>query len=236
VSRPKLIDYREVLEARETYVNVQLRLNALEKQASDINQQIINNKENTDHAVNKYLAGENYEHRDMVQQRFDSLEKIHSEKRIALKALKKAKRAVYEVEVRVSKDICEKIRPEYEEIPKRLSKALIIIQEISDEEMGIRGILGKDGIEIAAFIPSCCFRPALGNDIKNAEFGHFSIIGHWHRAQIQNGYLKPGDIPRHWREIWALDSVQMDGQSKGNGEVPPETTVKQNEDGWLNIN
>lgn len=232
----KLCDYREVLEARETYVNVQLRLNVLEKQSSDLNQQVIDDKENTDRAVNKYLAGECYEHRDMVQQRFDSFEKINSEKRIALKALEKAKCAVYEAEHKAKKDICKEAGPKYKEVAKRLSKAMIVVQEISDEEMGIRGILGKEGIEIAAFIPSCAFRPALGNDLENAQFGHFSLIGHWHRCQIQNNNLKPGGIPKHWREVWSLDSVQMDGQSKSNVEVPPGTIVKQNENGWLNFN
>ena len=225
-----------MLEARETYVNVQLRLNVLEKQSRDLNQQVIDDKENTDRAVNKYLAGEDYEHRDMVQQRFDSLEKINSEKRIALKALEKAKRAVYEAEHKAKKDICKEIGPKYKEVAKRLSKAMIVVQEISDEEMGIRGILGNEGIEIAAFIPSCAFRPALGNDFENAQYGHFSIIGHWHRAQVKNNNLKPGGIPKRWREAWALDSVQMDGQTKGNGEARPETIVKQNEDGWLNFN
>ena len=232
----KLSDYREVLEARETYVNVQLRLNVLQKQSSDLNQQIIDDKENTDRAVNKYLAGENYECRDMQQERFDSFEKINSEKRIALKALQKAKRAVYEAEYKAKKDICKEARPKYKEVAKRLSKAMIVVQEISDEEENFRGILGKEGIEIAAFFPSCAFQPALGNDIENAQYGHFSIIGHWHRAQVKNNNLKPGGIPERWREAWSIDSVQMDGQSKSNVEVPPGTTVKQNEDGWLNFN
>ena len=236
MSRPKLIDYREVLEARETYVNVQLRLNALEKQSSDLNQQVIDDKENTDRAVNKYLAGENYECRDMQQERITSIEKINSERKIGLKALEKAKRAVYEAEYKAKKDICKEIGPKYKEVAKRLSKALIAVQEISDEEMGIRGILGQEGINFAAFIPSCAFRPALGNDFENAQYGHFSIIGHYHRMQVKNGYLKPTDISKKWCKAWALDFVQVDGQSKGNGEDRPETIVKQNEDGWLNFN
>ena len=234
MNRPKLSDYREVLEAREKYVNVQLRLNALEKQAGDINQQVIGNKKNTDRAVDKYLAGENYEHRDMQQERISSLEKINSERRIAHKALEKAKRAVAEAEAEASKNICEKIKPEYEEIPKRLSKALIAVQEISDEEENLRASFTNDGIYFGAYIQSCTFRPAMGNDIENAEYGHFSKIGHWHRAQVQNGYLKPGDVPKQWREIWALDSVQVDGQSKGNGVDKPHT--QPNEDGWLHVN
>jgi len=234
MNRPQLSNYREVLKARESYVTTQLRLNALEKQASDLNQQTVSNKENTDRAVDKYLAGENFEHRDMQQERTFSLEKISSERRIACKALEKAKRAVAEAEAEASKDICEKIKPEYAEIPKRMSKALIAVQEISDEEENLRASFTNDGIYFGAYMQSCTFRPATGNDIENAAYGHFSIIGHWHRAQVQNGHLKPSDVPKHWRKIWALDSVQVDGQSKGNGTDKPHT--QPNEDGWLHAN
>lgn len=229
----RLDKYNAVAQARKTYIEVQIRLNDLEKRARDINQQVTNSKENTSHAVDKYLKGEDYDHRDIEQERSSSLERINSERKIALKALEKQKRTVTETEIEAAKLICERIRPEYEEIPVRLSKALIAVQEISNEEENIRVLLSIEGINFSNYINSCAFRSALGNDTR---YGHYSIIGYWHRSQVQNNNLKPGDVPRQWRKIWALDSIQVDGQSKGNGEVPPETTVKQNEDGWFNVN
>ena len=232
----RLDKYNAVAQARKTYLEVQIRLNDLEKQVSDMNQRAIDGKENTTNAVDRYLAGEDYEHRDMVQQRFDSLEKINSERRIAHRALQKQKRIVTEAEIEAAKDICEKIRPEYEEIPKRLSKALIVVQEISDEEENFRVLLSIEGVNFASYIQSCAFIPAIGNDDRH---GYYSKIGHWVRAQIQNGYLKSSDIEKKWREIWALDSVQADGQSKGNGEARQEIIApssKRKTEGWLNFN
>jgi len=232
----RLDKYDAVAQARKTYLEVQIRLNDLEKQVSDINQRAIDGKENTTNAVDRYLTGKNYEHRDVEQERASSLERINGERRIAHRALQKQKRIVTEAEIEAAKDICEKIRPEYEEIPKRLSKALIAVQEISAEEENFRVLLSIEGINFSSYIDSCAFRPALGNDTRN---GHYSIIGHWHLAQIQNGYLKPSDIEKPWRKIWDLDSVQVDGQSKGNGEARQEIIApssKRKTEGWLNFN
>ncbi|MCH8262390.1 MAG: hypothetical protein IIA77_04990 [Proteobacteria bacterium] len=229
----RLDKYDAVAQARKTYIEVQIRLNDLEKQVSDINQRAIDGKENTTNAVDRYLIGRDYEHRDVEQERASSLERINAERRIAHRALQKQKRIVTEAEIEAAKLICKLVRPEYEEIPARMSKALIAVQEISAEEENFRVLLSIEAINFSNYIDSCAFRPALGNDTRN---GHYSIIGFWHIAQIQNGYLKPSDIEKPWRKIWALDSVQVDGQSKGNGEDRPETIVKQNENGWLNFN
>ena len=229
----RLDKYDAVAQARKTYIEVQIRLNDLEKQVSDINQRAIDGKENTTNAVDRYLIGRDYELRDVEQERASSLERINGERRIAHRALQKQKRIVTEAEIEAAKLICKLVRPEYEEIPARMSKALIAVQEISAEEENFRVLLSIEGINFSSYIDSCAFRPALGNDTRN---GHYSIIGFWHRAQIQNGYLKPTDIPKKWFKIWDLDSVQIIEQTKGNGEDRPETIVKQNEDGWLNFN
>ena len=233
MNRQKLSDYREVLVAREKFVSVQLRLNDLDKAATNLNQQTINNKETTDRLVDSYLADEGYEHKDMQQELTSSIEKINSERNVARMALVKARTAVSLAEYEATRKICERFKPEFAQIPPRMSKALIAVQEIYDEEKDMRTSFTNDGIDSSPYIPSCTFLPAHGNDVEN---GHYSLVGHWHRLVIKNGYLKPSDVPKQWRKIWDLDSVQMDGQSKGNGEARPETTVKQNEDGWLNFN
>ena len=90
-----LDQFDTVAQARSKYLEVQTRYNDLEKQAIDLNQLTTDNRENTDRAVDEYLTGKAFEYKDVQQQRTSTLEKINGERRIAYKALEKAKRAAW---------------------------------------------------------------------------------------------------------------------------------------------
>lgn len=214
---------QDVLAARKQLVETQLRASRLEERRQDIDAHRAAQRNELDDAANALLDGEEYDSSKLEAESADTIAKL----KIARRAVEIQQKNVLKAESVASREICEKLKPQYESIISELADALLKVMDASEKETKFRDELIEHGVIFAGQIVPNPFRPAI----------HDSHIARWFQDAINEKYLKFSDVPQQWHHVWGIEQLMeieriKKAQAKKGDTVLSRIMKKQDESAW----
>jgi len=221
-----LSSHQDVLVARGKLVEAQLRVSHLDEMRVDIDARRAAQRNELDDAASAILDGEKYDLHDpgkLEAESADAMKKLE----IARRAVEIQRDRVLKAESVASREICEKLKPQYESIISELAEALLKVMDASEKETRFRDELIEGGIIFAGQIVPNPFRPAIGDN----------HIARWFREAINENYLKFSDVPLQWHHVLGIEQlVEIErikkAQAKKKNSVISRIIKKQDESDW----
>lgn len=179
-----LRDFPEYVAAEEKLVKLQLRLTETENIIHGIHSAATETAKKIK-ADNRVQAIINDPGMDLRDVRADpKLADLYTTKSTLLKAIELQRKTISKLEMTVSKQICQEVRPQYKEIIQRAAKALQALSEIIEEERTFRNNLEDNGICFTSHISPM---PIRHIGILDDEY---SYINFWLNNASRDGYIE----------------------------------------------
>lgn len=214
---------QDVLAARKQLIETQLRASRLDERRVNIDTHRAAQRNELDDAANALLDGEEYDLSKLEAESADTTAKL----KITQRAVEIQQKNVLKAELVASREICEKLKPQYESIISELADALLKVMDASERETKFRDELIENGVMFAGQIVPNPFRPAI----------HDSHIARWFRDAINENYLKFSDVPQQWHHVWGIEQLMeieriKKAQAKKKNSVIPRLIKKLDESAW----
>ena len=218
-----LASNQDVLAARKQLIETQLRASRLDERRMNIDAHRTAKRNELDDAANALLDGGEYDLSKLEAESADTTAKL----KITQRAVEIQQKNVLKAEFVASREICEKLKPQYESIISELADALLKVMDASEKETKFRDELIENGVMFAGQIVPNPFRPAI----------HDNHIACWFRDAINEKYLKFSDVPEQWHHVWGIDQLMeteriKKAQAKKKNSVIPRLIKKLDESAW----
>src|SRR5262249_44168731 len=128
----------------------------------------------------------------------DSLTRLREELSIVQREIVEQEHAVNHARAAASREICNAVKPEHDQVLRKMALSVIATNKLALELAAIRERLSRDDVSVSS-LPAVVFS---GLGIESME--PCSRLFYWTRECVSLGVLDRNDIPDAWAKAWGL--------------------------------